>query len=99
MTAVARRPHLQELALAAAGRGQGCLACGSLLWQGKKGTGWRGSFDDILSKSKFRRLMEGGYADAPVPAAPVQESAGQRLIRERDEMRAAASRTIDGFAS
>ena len=33
MTAVARRPHLQESALAAAGRGQGCLACGSLLWQ------------------------------------------------------------------
>jgi hypothetical protein len=72
----------------------------SPLWQGQRGTGWRGGFDDILSKAKFRKLMEGGYADNR-PAAPTRrtETTAERLVRERLERQEAELRTIEGTAS
>jgi hypothetical protein len=77
----------------------------SSLWQGKVGNGWVGGFDDILGKAKFRKLMEGGYDDRPVPerAAPAaKESFADRMRREDAERiarEAEEERTIEATAS
>jgi hypothetical protein len=68
------------------------------LWQGlvpgrNGGPGWVGSFDDILSPSKFRRLMEGCYTQGQMPTI---ESRADRLIREGLEEIERQMRTIDG---
>jgi len=70
------------------------------LWQGRKpgkdgAAPWVGAFDDILSQSKFRRLMEGRYTDPAAVQPARQETANERSLREFREREALAARTID----
>jgi hypothetical protein len=71
----------------------------SSLWQGMVGTGWVGGFDDVLSKTKFRKLMEGGYDDRPAPARETNSERIRREYAERLARQGENDRTIDVTAS
>lgn len=51
----------------------------SPLWQGREGRGWKPTFDDILSRDKLRKLLEGGY-----PAETRSRPAGRRVDPNAD---------------